>query len=104
MRAARRLLERAAALPDVGDAHRLRLLPTLGRALTELGELERADALLSEAVARGAEVEEPGAAADGAVALTFLRVHTDPHTSHAQARSELEGALQSMKAILNSEF
>jgi tetratricopeptide (TPR) repeat protein len=61
--------------------------------------LERADAVLSEAVARGAEVGEPGAAADGAVALTFLRAHTDPYASHAQARSELEGAIRVFEQI-----
>ena len=99
MPAAVQLLERAAALHPAEDPQRLRLLPSLGRALTEQGEWERADALLSEAVAAGRAAGEHGAAADAAVALTFVRLHTDPESSHTKVRSELEAAIRVFEEI-----
>ena len=48
--AAINLLERASALLPPHDRRRLSLLPSLGRALMESGELERSDSVLSEAV------------------------------------------------------
>jgi class 3 adenylate cyclase/tetratricopeptide (TPR) repeat protein len=93
VRAASSLLERAAALPSADDPQRLRLLPFLGRALVEAGEWERAEAVLSEAVEAGKAAGEPGVAADAAVARTFVRLHTDPETSHAKVRGELDAAI-----------
>jgi tetratricopeptide (TPR) repeat protein len=93
VRAASSLLERAVALPSAEDPQRLRLLPFLGRALVEAGEWERADAVLSEAVEAGRAAGEAGAAADAVVALTFVRLHIDPETSHAKVRAELEPAI-----------
>ena len=93
MRAAARLLERAAALPSAEDRQRLRLLPFLGRALVEAGEWERAHAVLSEAAEAAKASGEQGVAADAAVALTFVRLHIDPETSHAKVRVELEAAI-----------
>ncbi len=97
--AAARLLERAAALPPAQDPQRLRLLPSLGRALTEGGEWERADAVLSEAVEAGRAAGEHGVAADAAVALTFIRLHTDPESSHAKVRGELDAAIRVFEQI-----
>jgi class 3 adenylate cyclase/tetratricopeptide (TPR) repeat protein len=94
MPAAIRLLERAAALLPAEDPERLRLLPSLGRALTEGGEWERARAVLSECVQAGRAAGEDGAAADAAVALVFVELHTDPDSSHAKARAELEAAIR----------
>nr|MBA2461821.1 AAA family ATPase [Actinomycetota bacterium] len=50
MPAAASLLERAGALLPPDDRRRLALLPTLGRALRDAGQLERANAVLTEAV------------------------------------------------------
>ena len=36
---------------------------------------------------------EQGVAADAAVALAYVRLHTDPETSHAKVRAELEPAI-----------
>jgi tetratricopeptide (TPR) repeat protein len=99
MRAAVRLFERAAALRSVNDPERLRLLPSLGRALIEVGEWERADALLSEAVETARSVGEHGLAADAAVARTYVRLHTDPESSHAKVRGELEAAIRIFEQI-----
>jgi len=78
--AAANLLERAATLLPPDDPRRLRLLPTLGRALREVGQLERADAVLSEAVERGGAVGERGVAADAGVSLSDLRFHRPAQT------------------------
>jgi class 3 adenylate cyclase/predicted ATPase len=92
VRAASRLLERAEALLPAADPQRLQLLLPLGRALVEAGEWERADAALSEAAETAKATGEEGVAADAAVALTYVRLHTDPESSHAKVRKELEAA------------
>jgi class 3 adenylate cyclase/tetratricopeptide (TPR) repeat protein len=78
--AAANLLERATALLSPDDRRRLRLLPTLGRALREAGHMERADAILSEAVERGGATGERGVATDARVALSDLRFHRPART------------------------
>jgi tetratricopeptide (TPR) repeat protein len=72
-RAAVSLLERAAELLPDDDPRRLGLLPPLGRALRAEGQLDRADTVLSEAVARGQALGERAVAADAAIALADLR-------------------------------
>jgi hypothetical protein len=74
-RATVNLLERAADLLETDDPRRLRLLPPLGRALRTQGLLDRADAVLSEAVDRGQTVGERAVAADAGVALSDVRSH-----------------------------
>ncbi|MDQ2982913.1 MAG: AAA family ATPase [Actinomycetota bacterium] len=93
MPASVRLFERAAALLPLADPQRLRLLPSLGRALIENGEWDRAGALLSEAVEMGEAAGERGVAADAAVSRAFVELHTDPTMSHAKARDVLEAAV-----------
>jgi class 3 adenylate cyclase/tetratricopeptide (TPR) repeat protein len=79
-RATVNLLERAADLLETDDPRRLRLLPPLGRALRTQGLLDRADAILSEAVDRGQTVGERAVAADAGVALSDLRSHRHAQT------------------------
>jgi tetratricopeptide (TPR) repeat protein len=92
--AAVNLLERASALLPSTDRRRLSLLPSLGRALMELGELERSDSVLSEAVASERAAGSQLAAADAAVALAYLRAHTVPELSDAEVAHELEGVIR----------
>ena len=99
MPAAVHLFERATALPPPEDPQRLRLLPSLGRALTERGEMERADVVLSEAVESGRAAGEHGVAADATVALAFVRLHTDPESSHAKVREWLEAAIRVFEQV-----
>jgi class 3 adenylate cyclase/predicted ATPase len=94
VRAATSLLARAVDLYPADDARRLNLLPPFGRALQEAGQLDRAAAVLSEAVERASSAGERRVAADGAVALTHLRLFTDSTTSHEQVRSELAAAVR----------
>jgi tetratricopeptide (TPR) repeat protein len=93
MRAATTLLERAVALYPAHDLRRLSLLPSLGRALQEVGQWDRADAVLSEAVQVGLATGERRMAADAAVALTHLRLYADSTNSHEKARNELAEAV-----------
>jgi class 3 adenylate cyclase/tetratricopeptide (TPR) repeat protein len=92
--AAVNLLERASALLSPYDQRRLSLLPSLGRALTESGELERSDSVLSEAVENARAAGEHLAAADAAVALFYLRAHTMPEMSDEKIAHELEGVIR----------
>jgi class 3 adenylate cyclase/tetratricopeptide (TPR) repeat protein len=92
--AAVNLLERASALLSPYDQRRLSLLPSLGRALTESGELERSDSVLSEAVENARAAGEHLAAADAAVALFYLRAHTVPEMSDEKIAHKLEGVIR----------
>ncbi len=74
------LLERAGALLPSEDRSRLRLLPSLGRALREAGQMDRADSVLSEAIELGRAAGERGVAADAAVALSDLRFQRTTQT------------------------
>jgi tetratricopeptide (TPR) repeat protein len=92
--AATNLLERASALLPADDRRRLNLLPSLGRALMDAGELERADSVLSEAIERGRAAGERAVPADAAVALSYLRLHTAPQPTYDNASQDLDDAIR----------
>ena len=58
-----------------------------------MGSWDEASALLSEAVATARKVGDRGAAAEAAVALVYVELHTDAGASHAKARAELQRAI-----------
>jgi class 3 adenylate cyclase/tetratricopeptide (TPR) repeat protein len=91
--AAGRFFERAAALLPTEDPDRLALLTSLGAALIEVGEWDRARDALSEARATAEHVGDPGAAAHASIRLAWLDIHQDPEASHAKVRAELERAI-----------
>jgi tetratricopeptide (TPR) repeat protein len=91
--AAVRLFRRAAALLPAESSERLKLLPPLADALTEVGSWDEASALLSEAATTARSVGDRWAAADVAVGLVYVELHTDAGASHAKARAELERAI-----------
>ena len=93
------LLERATALLPSDDPRRLSLLPSLGRALMESGELERANSILSDAVENGRAAGEQLAAADAAVALFYLHAHTVPELSDEQIAHELKGVIAVLEKL-----
>jgi class 3 adenylate cyclase/tetratricopeptide (TPR) repeat protein len=99
--AAINLLDRALALlPGEGELRlRLRLLPPLGRALLDRGDWERAKAVLSEAAETGEAEGERGVAADAAAGLCFLRLHTDPDTSHDEITRDLDDAIRVLEEV-----
>ena len=79
MPAAANLLQRAAALLDEQDPARALLLLDAGEAAVDVGELERAESMLTEAVDRALSAGENGAARAAALALLQLRYTTDAH-------------------------
>jgi len=93
--AATRLLQRAVVLYRADDPRRLRLLAPLGRALTELGDTDRADSVLSDAVDRARATDQAVVAMDAAVALSTLRLHTSPQEMSGQDEvwSQLDAAI-----------
>ncbi len=72
-RAAANLLERAASLLPVDDPRRVRILPPLGRALRDSGQMERVESVLAEAVELGQASGERVLVADANLALTDVR-------------------------------
>jgi class 3 adenylate cyclase/tetratricopeptide (TPR) repeat protein len=72
--AAANLLDRAAGLLPADDRRRPHLLTSLGRVLLEVGPLEGADSVLSEAVESGRTAGERGVTADAGVALSLVRL------------------------------
>jgi class 3 adenylate cyclase/tetratricopeptide (TPR) repeat protein len=97
-RAAANLLERATSLLATDDPRRLSLLPSLGRALRELGQMERAASILSEAVERGRAAGETVVIADAAVALSDIRFHRTTIGREEVVR-ELESAVAVFEAL-----
>jgi class 3 adenylate cyclase/tetratricopeptide (TPR) repeat protein len=97
--AAANLLTRAAALLPSEDRRRLNLLPSLGRALTDAGQMDRADSVLSEALERGRAAGERAVAADAVVALFYLRWFTEPETSYEEKARELEDAISVLSQL-----
>jgi class 3 adenylate cyclase/tetratricopeptide (TPR) repeat protein len=99
--AAANLLERATALLPARDPRRLNLLPSLGRALRQEGQMERAESVLSEAVESGRAEGERGVAADAAVALSNLRLHRGPQETIGQEEvwRELKDAIPTFREL-----
>jgi class 3 adenylate cyclase len=99
MSAAANLLQRAAALLDQKDPARALLLLDAGEAAVDIGELERADSLLTEAVDRALSTDEIGIARSAALALLQLRYTTD-----ARAVQESIGRHESMVELVEHEI
>jgi predicted ATPase len=77
--AAANLLLRAAALLGEEDPARALLLLDAGETVVDIGELERAESLLTEAVDRALSADDTGIARAAALALLQLRYTTDAH-------------------------
>jgi class 3 adenylate cyclase len=97
--AATNLMERAIALLAVDDGRRLSLLASLGRALLDAGQFERANPVLSEAVERARAAGERAVATDAAVALSYLRLQTSAPKSFGEVERELEDAISVLKEL-----
>ncbi len=78
--AAANLLERASSLLPADNQLRLSLQTPFGEALRDVGQLELADSVLSEAVDHASEAGERAVAAAAAVALIELRFHRPAQT------------------------
>jgi class 3 adenylate cyclase/tetratricopeptide (TPR) repeat protein len=76
--AAANLLERASSLLPASAHERLALLPELGRVLTAIGSLDRAEEVLTEAVNAAAETEDRSARATALLDLAALALFAHP--------------------------
>ena len=99
MPAAANLLQRAAALLGENDPARALLLLDAGEAAVDIGELERAESVLTEAVDRALSAGEIGIARAAALALLQLRYTTDAH-----AVQESIGRQESMVELVEREI
>ena len=97
--AATNLLQRAAALLDEGDPARALLLLDAGEAAVDIGELEQAESILTEAADRALAADEMGIARAAALALLQLRYTTDAH-----ALQESIGRDESMVELVEQEI
>src|SRR6516165_2143861 len=97
--AAANLLQRAAALLGEKDPARALLLLDVGEAAADIGELERAEALLTEAVDRALAADEIGIARAAALSLLQLR-----YTTNAHAVQESIGQQESMVELVEREI
>jgi class 3 adenylate cyclase/tetratricopeptide (TPR) repeat protein len=77
MAAAANLLRRAAELLPERDERRLRILPDLGEALTEIGELAWAELFLTEAVEAAEEMGDERLRAEAGLVLLLLQRHAE---------------------------
>jgi predicted ATPase/class 3 adenylate cyclase len=100
MPAAANLLQRAASLLGEKDPARALLLLDAGEAVgVDIGELERAESVLTEAVDRALSADEIGIARAAALALLQLRYTTDAH-----AVQESIGRQESMVELVEQEI
>jgi len=97
--AATNLLQRAAALLGEKDPARALLLLDAGEAAVDIGELDRAESVLTEAVERALSADETGIARAAALALLQLRYTTDAH-----AVQESIGRQESMVELVEQEI
>jgi len=90
MAAAVNLLERASSLCAPEGRARLSLLPDLSKALSETGDLTRADEILSEAISGADSMGDHGLKGHATIVRLLLMESTDPKHRSEVALRELE--------------
>ncbi len=93
MAAAANLLERAASLCPPDGRTRLLLLPDLSEALSETGDLTRADEILSEAISGADAMGDHGLKGHATIVRLLLMESTDPKNRSEVALRELESVI-----------
>jgi class 3 adenylate cyclase/tetratricopeptide (TPR) repeat protein len=93
------LLGRAAELLPVRGPDRLQILPDLGDALTDLGEFEQAERLLTETITEAEGAGDRLRLIEARILRLFLLIHRDPEGRTEEARAEVEGALPELEQI-----
>jgi tetratricopeptide (TPR) repeat protein len=90
------LLSRAADLLPADEPRRLELLPDLAFALTEIGEYERARALIADAAEKAAAAGDRRLEAHAIMARLLLLEDTEPEGWPERTRHEIEGVFRSL--------
>ena len=98
MPAAANLLHRAAALLGEKDPACALLLLDAGEAAVDIGELERAESMLTEAADRALSADEIGTARAAALALLHLRYTTDAHAVQENVVDLVEQEIPELEA------
>lgn len=102
MPAAASLLRRAAATRVEHDVERLRLMPDLGEALEELGELEEAKRILQEAIDASRERGDANLAAEATMVLLSVKLYLGEEEGWAEAvQRDVAAAIPVFKAAGN---
>ena len=92
--AAAGLLGRAVALLQDEDPERLELLPDYGEALLQMGRFEESEAVLDEAIEKGAERAIPLVRAHASLVRLLVRLRAgDPESWRAEAGPEIDAAI-----------
>jgi predicted ATPase/class 3 adenylate cyclase len=99
MPAAASLLQRAAALLGGKDPVAALLLLDAGEAAVDIGELERAESLLTQAVNRAYSVADIATARAAELARLQLRYTTDPHAIQESVVELVERQIPELKAM-----
>ena len=99
MPAAASLLQRAAALLGEKDPARALLLLDAGEAAVDIGELKRAESVLTEAADRAHSAGEVGIARAAALARLQLRYTTDPHAVQENVVELVEREIPELEAM-----
>jgi len=99
MPAAANLLQRAAALLGESDPARALLLLDAGEAAVDIGELERAESMLTEAADQALSAGEIGTARAAALALLQLRYTTDARAVQENVVELVEQQIPELEAM-----
>jgi class 3 adenylate cyclase/tetratricopeptide (TPR) repeat protein len=99
MPAAAGLLERATALLEPEEEARIRLLPQLGHALLESGQLTRAETVLAEAGEAARRTGDRGLEASVVPHQVTLLIATDPQMAFAAAQASLRVAAETFEEL-----
>jgi class 3 adenylate cyclase len=97
--AAVNLLRRAAAVLGEGSRLRLELLPDLGEALMDVGELDEADLLLEDAVAAASDLRDVRLEIDALMAKLLVRYSTDVDMPLEELRGLVDRAIGTLEAV-----
>jgi predicted ATPase/class 3 adenylate cyclase len=99
MPAAVGLLTRATLLLRDDEATRLELAPDLGSALVEVGELARADAVLSRAMEGATKLGLRPVELRARLALSLIRMRSEPETDPEQVRAVADEAIAAFEEV-----
>jgi class 3 adenylate cyclase/tetratricopeptide (TPR) repeat protein len=103
MPAASNLLSRVTSLLLEKDPERLRLLPMLGKALRETGQLGRADAVLTEGADLGHAVGDRRVESLARIERASLRDYTDPSSDPDELRRVAEQSIAVFEELGDDE-
>ena len=98
-RAAANLLQRAVALLPAGDPERVPLLPLLGMALMEAGQLASAEPVFRDAIVEARGIDDRRSEARARLQLSRMLALTRPEFTYEDARTEADEVIATLDEI-----